>query len=308
MNNSIAYCPYCSTPYNPASDIPCCVNCAKPLPKGEITTINCPTCGAPIPSGLQSCPACGAAFVPNAASIIIPEPPKLTAQLPDLPTLPTLPTVPDLGAAGEQTVEPPKPVSQPAPAPQPAMTQTVQAPAPQPAKAPTYQPPMAQTVQAPIYQPAAPAPKKSGSKKSLVIGLSLAAAALAAFIIFIIPTSSISEGGSTSSVGGTSSVREPSGVLTGENKTAYEYIIASKDEFKYPESIEIIGGSLASDGGCLFSNIRYKNADGDIVEELYYFDKGGWCLPQEEDIYPFYKYTDELDLDAINAALEDYYS
>lgn len=71
-------------------------------------------------------------------------------------------------------------------------------------------------------------------------------------------------------------------VLLGDDKAAYDIMVACADNFKDPASLRLVSGTLGVDKDCLFVRVRAKNGFGAYNTADYFFSAGGWALEEDE--------------------------
>ncbi|MBR0439131.1 MAG: hypothetical protein IJK00_08425 [Clostridia bacterium] len=97
------------------------------------------------------------------------------------------------------------------------------------------------------------------------------------------------------------------GILTGNDKIAYDLIMNVAPKFKNPASIRLVSGVAGTDKDdgekYMFCGISAKNGLGVRSTEYYYINDKGTILEEEPD-YSFYFDTDKLNIEKINKILE----
>jgi hypothetical protein len=67
-------------------------------------------------------------------------------------------------------------------------------------------------------------------------------------------------------------------MLFGDDKIACNYIIQEAENFKNPESVRMVGGTLGVDKDCLFTVISAENSYGARVQNYYYISIRGLLI------------------------------
>lgn len=90
-------------------------------------------------------------------------------------------------------------------------------------------------------------------------------------------------------------------VLWGDDKAAYDIMVACADDFKNPASLRLVSGTLGVDKDFMWVKIRAQNGFGANTIEYYAFSKAGWSLKEDDYFERSYLYdADDLNVDKIN--------
>lgn len=89
--------------------------------------------------------------------------------------------------------------------------------------------------------------------------------------------------------------------LWGDDKIAYELVLDIAYFFKDPSSVQIISGTVGTDGDCLFCGISAKNGFGARGTDYYYVSDGQ--IVESENPISIYTTKDNLNIDKINKKL-----
>ena len=94
--------------------------------------------------------------------------------------------------------------------------------------------------------------------------------------------------------------------LSGDDKIAYDLLSSIQGNFKDPSSVQLVGGTVSSDGDTLYARISATNSFGARGTDNYIVEKGS-VLQWDDSTYSYIFETDGLNLKKINKKLSSNY-
>lgn len=72
-------------------------------------------------------------------------------------------------------------------------------------------------------------------------------------------------------------------ILWGNDKTAYDLMVACADNFEDPSSLRLISGTIGAEKDCMWAKVRARNGLGYYSSANIFFHEEGWVLATDDE-------------------------